>query len=161
MKHLFSLIILGAALALLTPPAPAQDYSSPWGTAELALSTNEVGASTDATVTSAALRLRGNQGCAFLPAFTGGTNGQANCTSMDVTFRFQVSHDSNTWTTTTPITYTVAAVSNQAVRGFVAVDPAGTSGVRNVRWIRLASINNANTNNVIRAITLRHSSFSP
>ncbi len=146
---LLSIVTL-LSMLVLPPILPAQDV--PYTTGTLTLSTNLVAASTDATVTSTVLRLRGNQGVALLPNFTLAAPG---CTS-NLIFRFAVSTDSNAWTTTAPFTVTIPANGTNASVGYVNFDRAQSTSLNNIRWMRLASVYNTATN----AVTLNSLTYS-
>jgi hypothetical protein len=134
--------------------AGAQDV--PYTSAANTLSTNAVAANATTTVTSDTVRVRGNQGVAFLPSFA-----LAGTGTNTVTFNFNVSYDGSTWTTTTPFTYAMVANGTNTVRGFANFGPATSTSLNNVRYIRLGSItvNSASTNNVT-GIALRYSYFN-
>lgn len=157
MKKFFAIIACAAALLTFVPMDDCKAASSdtPYLTGTNTLSTNSVAASTTATVTSSPVRLRGNQGVAFFPDFTG-----VGADTGNVTFSFAGSTDSNTWTTVTPWTYTVAAVNSNAVRGVVNFDRGQSTSLNNIKWIRLQSVVNANTN-AITLNRLRWSMFDP
>ncbi len=142
--------VMFLSIFVLPPVLPAQDV--PYTTGTLTLSTNLVAASTDATVTSSALRLRGNQGVALLPSFTLAAPGCAS----NLIFRFTVSTDGTTWTTTTPFTATIAANSTNAAVGYVNFDRGQDTSLNNIRWMRLASVCNTATN----AVTLNSLTYS-
>lgn len=136
-----------------TQEAKAQSVSTPfalYGSFQT-LSATTVALSTDVALTSGSMAIQGDHGIAFFPSFV--LNGAS---TGNVTFRFAVSYDGVTWSTTTPVTYTVAANGTTPVKGFVAF---GTKdGIANVKYIRLASVNNAATNG-LTTLTLRNAYF--
>lgn len=120
-------------------------------TQTLTTSATTVALSTDVALTSSYVEIQGNSGVGFIPSFV--LNGAS---TGNVTFRFAVSTDGANWTTTTPVTYTVAATGTTPVVAFVPFGPK--DGLSNIKYIRLASINNAATNGltnlVLKAVTL-------
>lgn len=134
---LFSLTIAKAAVG------------DPYSYEELILSTNKVAASTDTTVTSEPFLIRGNIGFAILPYFS-----IASASTANIVFRFKLSADGTNYTTTEPLTATIAANGTNAVRGYANFGP---STLNNVMWAKLSSVNNGATNtlsisNVVKSV---------
>ncbi len=139
MKHLFSLL---AAVALVliafTPAASAQVTPNQSDTISQAASVTVTNATT-LTISSNRIDVVAGRGIAFLTAYTG-----AGAATDNLTFKFNVSHDGTTWTTSTPITATQALNGTNAVVGYFIIPP---TSLDHVNYLRLASIANAATNN--------------
>jgi hypothetical protein len=134
--------LAGLDLLSLMAQAPAPTLDSPYRIGSFTtLSTNQVAASTTATVTSDAVPLAPGKGIGIWPTFV--TDGAS---TGNVTFQFGLSRDGTTWTTTAPITATVPATGTTSVRGFVNLSPYASTSLNNARYLRLQSINNAATN---------------
>jgi hypothetical protein len=150
------LLAIGLWLGLAAWPQQSKAQDVVYSSATVNLSATTVPANATTTVTSDAMRVRGNQGIAILPTFNlagSGTN--------QVTFKFDVSHDGSTWTTVSPFTYAVSANGTNTVRGFANFGPATSASLNNIRYLRLSSIqvDNASTNSVTN-IALRYSSYA-
>ena len=139
MKHLFTLLAaMAIALIAFTPPASAQVTPNQSDAISVAASVTVTNATT-LTIASNSIPVVSGRGMAFLTSYTG-----AGAATDNLTFKFNVSHDGTTWTTSTPITATQALNGTNAVVGYFLIPP---TTLDHVNYIRLASIANAATNN--------------
>jgi len=136
MKHLLAIVgALAALIVVATPHAAAQT-----STVNLTLSNTTAVGNATTTVTSQGFWIKQGAGFAVLPNFVLATGSETG----NLTFRFQVSSDNSTWSTTTPISVVVPATGNTAVRAYALVPP---TTVDHVGYARLVSVQNANTAN--------------
>ncbi len=139
MKSLFTLIILTLFAALASPPAHAQE--NPFKVTALTPSTNSVSTNSTATVTTPAIQVRGSEGIGFVAKFKLGAADTNN-----VVFKYDVSADGTTWTTTQPYSSgNIPANGTNSVVQFFTFTPTTSPPLRNVKYIRLGTVQNANT----------------
>lgn len=136
MKSILTIAIILIASAVSSFAQSGLFGSSAWG--EVTLSDTNVAGSATETITSDPIPVNGATGVAVMPEFAIVGAGTGN-----VVFSFAVSLDGSTWSTTTPYTLTVAGNGTNTVRGFGNAGASGT--VANANYIRLATIQNANT----------------
>lgn len=146
MKTLKTLITAVLTLTIGAFSLSAQDLAPIYGTFP------SVGAtfpgSTTSNFTSVAtylgdvITLRHGNGIAIIP-IVGCTNGST--AASGVGFKFDVSADNITWTTTMPLTNVVTMNGTNTIVGYTLFGPAVLD---HVRYIRLAQIINLNTNTI-------------
>jgi len=100
-----------------------------------------VAATTLVSTNSSMIPLRKDAGVAILPKIVGTNAGTAN-----VVFTFSVSPDGTLWSTTGPLTYTLAMNGTNPVVGYKNFT---LTDVNNVRYMRLSSITNAHSANIL------------
>ena len=131
-------LMLAVALAWLLPAAAqVAPFAPRTGTFDslAAVSTN----SATLTVNSTGVTVYPDRGMAVFPSFTGLGAGTSN-----LTFAFDVSYDGTVWSTTGPLSYTVAMNGTNPVVGYFLIPK---TSLDNVKKIRLKSIANANASN--------------
>jgi len=138
MKKILPLL---AALVFVTGAAHAQ--LEPVAYARFTPDVPSVASATTITLTNpASVFVRKDRGMAIIPTFVA-----ANAGTSNVVFTFEVSADGTNFTTTGPVSVTAVANGTNTVRHYSLIPP---TTLNNVRYIRLHSIQNAQTN----AITL-------
>jgi len=148
MKSKFSLIELIIAIAMIAvislitlPTQFLHAQVDAFNVATLTTSTNTVATNTTATVTTPAIYVRGSEGVGFVAKFKLGAADTNN-----VVFRFDASADGTTWTTTKPFSSgNIAANGTNSVVHFWNFGPTDSTELRNVQFLRLADVQNANT----------------
>lgn len=142
--NLFELLTLIAVIAIfanLTTPAFCQVDA--FSTKNLTLSNTTVPGNTTAhTVTTPAIQVRGSDGIGFVvDAVLNGAGTNA------LNFKFNVSTDGSTWTTTAPFqSGNITCNGNTTVRAFWNFGPTDSTELRNIRWIRLSAVDNLGGN---------------
>jgi hypothetical protein len=134
--------VIGSLAVLTTPRACAQVDA--FTVTSLTTSTNAVAASTTSTVTTDPVEVRGDQGVGFVAKFVldGPSTG-------NVTLHYNVSADGTNWTTTKPFNSgAIAANGTNSVTAYYNFGPTDSSELRNIRYIKLAEVQNAATNAV-------------
>jgi len=144
-----AVLLPAAIVAVLSQPSSAYAQVTPRSLTTLTLSATTVTASSTVTLTSSTIMLKPGSGFAIVPTFAQSAAGTGN-----VTFNFAVSTDGTTWSTTTPLTYTVAATGTTSVVAFKNFGVA--DGADNILYARLASVTNSNTpsNTIISSIVV-------
>lgn len=154
MKSLTALIAI-LAIALI-PIQQARAQVDPFTVETVTTSTTAVGAATTATVTSDTLSVRGSEGIGFMFVTKLSGTGTAG-----VTFAFDVSADGTTWTTNQPFTTgAVAATGTTSVVSFVNFSPDDAIELRNIQYIRLSKVTNANTPSTLTIESLQSTKYN-
>ena len=97
-------------------------------------------ASSTSNVNSGVILVRQHRGIAIVPAFTG-----SGASTLNVTFKWDVSADGTNYTTTQPLSLVVPANGTNAVIAYTNV-PA--TYLNNVRYLRVSSVANGATNSL-------------
>ncbi|CAN5352382.1 hypothetical protein BH09VER1_BH09VER1_28450 [soil metagenome] len=156
MKSYLTLILGAVLMATLSTITPAHAQVEPFNVATLTLSGTTVAASTTSAVTTSALDVRGSEGIGFVAKFKLSGTGVAA-----VSFNFDVSADGTTWTTTQPFTSgTIAATGTTSVVTYFNFSPDDPTELRNIRYIRLATVQNANTPSTLTIQSLQSTKYN-
>lgn len=131
--------------ALAMTAAESQAQVTPKTVTALTLSDTSIALSATEVVTSQAFTINPRSGFAVIPTFVCAASGTSN-----VTFNFEVSVDGTNWTTMKPFSAAIAATGTTPVTGFYnfPANVAGT-GAANIAWVRLGSVQNANSGGAI------------
>ena len=135
-------------------PASAQD--GPFTVDTLTLSGTTVSAAATGTITSPALPVRGSEGLGFVGTFKLSGTGTSN-----VTFKFDVSTDGENWTTNQPFSSgAIAANGTTSVRAYWNFSPTDSTELRNIQYIRLATVQNENTPSTLTIQSLQSTRYN-
>jgi hypothetical protein len=138
--ELLTVIVIVAVLGILTTPRACAQVDAFTVTA-LTPSTNSVATNSIAAVTTPAIPVRGSEGVGFVAKFKLGAADTNN-----VVFKYDVSADGTNWTTTQPFSSgNIPANGTNSVVQFFTFTPTTTPPLRNVNYIRLGTVQNANT----------------
>lgn len=149
-------LILAAAVAALALPAVNSAQADPFTVETLTLSGTTVAASTTSAITSGTQTVRGSEGIGYVVKFKLSGTGVA-----DVTFKFDVSTDGTNWTTNQPFTSgTIAATGTTSVRAYFKFSPEDSTELRNIQFIRLATVQNANTPSTLTIESLQSTRYN-
>lgn len=157
MKTLFSSLLAIIVLFSVCAPAHADNQGYPTTPVVLTLSSGTVAASGTAVITSQAFSPNAATGFAVVSNIT--VSGTANNTG-NVTLNFQASLDGTNWTTTFPLTMTIAATGTTPAITYVNFPPnVAGGGATNIPWFRLGQVINANSGGTltINSITISKS----
>ena len=100
--------------------------------------------------------MRGSEGIGFVAKTKLSGTGTAG-----VTFSFNVSADGETWTTTTPFASpATAANGTNSVVSFFNFSPTDSTELRNIRYIRLGTVQNANTPSTLTIESLQSTKYN-
>jgi hypothetical protein len=147
-KFGFILTIIG----LLACTIPVQAQLEPFQSAALTPSDTSIAAGATEASTTAAVEVVAGQGVGFFITFKLGGAGTDNCV-----FKFDVSYDGTTWTTTKPFTTgNVAANGTTSVIHYVEFGPGTTAPLGHVRYIRLAQVVNGSSGEILTLEGVRY-----
>lgn len=153
-KYSLLLCAVLATASLLATPLRAQSNAFTVGT--LALSGTTVAANTTTAITSNTMTVRGSEGIGFVAKFKLSGTG-----ALGVTFGFDVSTDGTTWTTAQPFSSgSIAANGTTSVVAFFNFSPEDSTELRNIRYIRLGTVQNANTPSTLAIESLTSTKYN-
>ena len=154
-KQIASAAILCLCLWATAPTGLAQD--TPLVSTDLLLTNSTaLGGATTTMVSTNSAWIQPRSGFAVWPKFVG-NSGDA---TGNATFAFQVSRDGINWTTTSPLSVAFAGngtTTQSAYAAFGPSHPTAAQVVAHARYVRLASVANANnggSNYVVTAVTI-------
>lgn len=141
-KLLLKFTAVVAAFALATPPLLAQQVTGKsWRTGSFTGQAATVATATTSTTASDAVEVPPGRGLAVLCKIGGVTA----ATNGAVTFTFAVSADGTTYSTDTTLQLAITATGTNVLTGFKNF---GAATLDNVRYLRIASIQNASAGTV-------------